>query len=128
VNPKVIDLVLYLQAIKDVDDSAYLTPSQRIQIFKEMKYELPPEMICHLCGHTRGILETLLKDKSSDGNQAKKKTTRKSTPEAKDLPEESDTQKQSLLFDTDVHPRGESVEKGVVKQAAKKRGKAKGGS
>ena len=127
-NPKVIDLVLYLQAIKDVDDSAYLTSSQRIQIFKEMEYELPPVMICHSCGDTRGILEALLKDKSSDGKQTRKKTTRKSTPEAKDLPKESDTQKQSLLFETDVHPRGEGVTEAVVNQAAKKRRKAKGGS
>lgn len=123
-NTKAMDLVLYFKAIQEVEKSDYLDPSQRIQIFKEMKYELPPEMYCNSCGNTRKILESLLEEKSSDGNQAKKKATRKITPKAKEVSEKSQPEGQSLLFDTDVHPRGKGIKEAVVNQASKKRGKA----
>ena len=127
-NTKAIDLVRHFKAIQEIEKSEYLDHSQRIQIFKEMKYELPPEMYCNACSNTRKILKSLLEEKSSNANQAKKKTTRKSASKAKAVPEKSHPKEQSLLFDIDVHPRGEGVEETVVNQAPKKRRQASRGS
>lgn len=123
-STKAVDLVRYLKTIQEVTESPYLDKEQRIHILKELRRELPPEMMCVSSINTRQIIEKILEDKIPNGKEATKKATRSITPKTTNPP--SKGAEEQLLQDADVHTRGSGIEKGVVKQAQKKRRSAKG--
>jgi hypothetical protein len=125
VSTKAMDLVQYLKAIQEVTESSFLDKEQRTNILKEMRSELPPEMMCTSSINTRQIIEKILKDKTPDGTtEAPKKKTSSVTPKGANAPQKREAEQ--LLQDPDVNTGGQGAAERVVKQAQKKRRSAKG--
>ena len=119
-NTKVMDLVPYLTAIQEVTTSKLLSSSQRIDVFKEMLYELPPELYCNSSGVTRKLVQSILEDHIDDG----KKEEGKGRTQA---PEEPKHGKKTKLHDRVGEDGGrQGVKEDVVAKAQKKPRKAKG--
>ena len=116
-----MDLVEYLQAIQRVKVTSLLSESQRMAVYKDLKYELPPEMYCVSCKETRQIIEKVLEDHIDVGKKKEGKSPTKTTKKSKHDPNE-----EQLLQNDDGNARGKGVKKGVVKQTAQKRRKTKG--
>ena len=119
-NTKVMDLVPYLTAIQEVTTSKLLSSSQRIDVFKEMLYELPPELYCNSSGVTRKLVQSILEDHIDDG----KKEEGKGRTQAPEEPKHG--KKRQLLQDSDVNTGGKSEKKGVVNKATQKRRETQG--
>lgn len=120
-NSKAMDLVEYLQAIQRVKMTSLLSESQRMAVYKDLKYELPPEMYCVSCKETRQIIEKVLEDHIDVGKKEEGKSPTKTTKKSKHDPRE-----EQLLLDPDVNTRGKGAKKRVVNKTAQKRRQAEG--
>lgn len=118
-----MDLVPYLIAIQEVKTSKLLSSSQRIDVLKEMHYELPPELYCNSSVVTRKLVQSILEDHIDDG----KKEEAESPTQRPKVPKEVGSKKEKqLLLDPDVNTRGKGAKKRVVNKTAQKRRQAEG--
>lgn len=123
-NTKVMDLVPYLIAIQEVKTSKLLSSSQRIDVLKEMHYELPPELYCNSSVVTRKLVQSILED-HIDG-KGKKEEAESPTQRPKVPKEVGSKKEKQLLLDPDVNTRGKGAKKRVVNKTAQKRRQAEG--
>ena len=112
-NNNAVDYLNILLKIDLVKSHKTLSNQSKQIIYKEIRDQLPPEMLSTASLGTRKVILDILEDNIDE------KTTIKSTPQKEKAPNESTEEK--LLRNANVNSRGKGAKKTVVNKTQKKR-------
>ena len=112
-NNNAVDYLDILLKIDLVKSHKTLSKDSKQTIFKEIRNQLPPEMLSTASLGTRKIILDILED-----NIDEKSTTESTSPKEKTTTKSTEEQ---LLLNANVNTRGKGVKKKVVNKATKKR-------
>lgn len=112
-NNNAVDYLNILLKIDTVKSHKTLSNQSKQIIYKEIRDQLPPEMLSTASLGTRKIILDILEDNIDE------KSTTKSTSQ-KEKTSNKSTEEQ-LLRNADVNTRGKGIKKGMVNKTKKKR-------